>query len=111
MQKAWIVPRNASWTSASARSARSLSRSLRPPSRMTASSAFWKRSESSAAALRVKVTAAISSIFAVPVVMRRTMRPTRAVVLPEPAPASTRMLLSRSSEMAARARWSGSDSS
>ena len=54
------------------------------------------RSRSSAPAFSVKVMAAIWRSSTVPEVTRATTRPTSAVVLPEPAPASTNSVASRS---------------
>ena len=65
------------------------------------------RSRSSSAALSVKVMAAIDRSSASPVATRATTRSTRAVVLPEPAPASTNKVDLRSDLMRARAAWSG----
>ena len=65
------------------------------------------RSLSSAAAFSVKVMAAMFSM-AIPEPMRATTRSTRALVLPEPAPASTKRVLSRSDPIRLRAAWSPS---
>ncbi len=65
------------------------------------------RSRSSSAALSVKVMAAIDRSSASPVATRATTRSTRAVVLPEPAPASTNKVDLSSDLMRARAAWSG----
>ncbi len=59
------------------------------------------RSRSSSAALSVKVMAAIERSSASPVVTSATMRSTRAVVLPDPAPASTNRVERRSDRMRA----------
>ena len=66
------------------------------------SSARWKRPRSSEAALRVKVTAAMCSTWYTPVATPAAMRSASICVLPEPAPASTRMFSSRRSRMVSR---------
>ena len=104
-QKAWIVPmkprsipRSAAWSRSSS--------AVPEAARAASSSAFWNRSLSSPAAFRVKVTATRDST-GTPVRTRATIRPTSAVVLPDPAPASTRRLISRSPPIRARAAASG----
>ena len=79
----------------------------RRPRRASRSSAAVKRARSSAAALRVKVTAASRPIGQRPVAISSTMRPTRLVVLPVPAAASTSRVVSRSRRMRSRAAASG----
>ena len=64
------------------------------------------RSLSSAAASSVKVIAAIPLMVARPVVIRATIRLTRASVFPVPAPASTNRVSSRLEVM--RSLWSWS---
>src|SRR6266516_829009 len=58
----------------------------------------------------VNVTAESRSTVVAPVATRATMRPTRLAVLPVPAAASTRIVVWRSSRIAARAAASGRDS-
>src|SRR5262245_51008184 len=87
-------------------------RSFRAASRSAAialSSVSWKRPRSSAAALRVKVTAAIWSTAYVPSSTPAAIRRARHSVLPEPAPASTSRLTSRRRRMRSRAAWSGTE--
>ena len=103
-QNEWIVPMK-SWSSeAYASPSRRASSSEGPggsPAPLSSrSSRTWKRSLSSPAALRVNVTAAISDVVARPVRMRASMRRTSERVLPDPAPASTRMFASRSVSIA-----------
>src|SRR5207302_6831813 len=62
---------------------------------------------SSAPAFSVKVMAAISERSAAPLSTRATTRVTRALVLPDPAPASTKRVASRSSRIRSRSDWSG----
>ena len=70
--------------------------------RAAASRLVWNRSESSAAALIVNVTAERRSIVVAPVRMSAVMRSTRLVVLPVPAAASTSSEVPRSSRIARR---------
>ena len=67
-----------------------------------ASSARWKRPRSSDAAFRVKVTAAMCSTWYTPSATPAAIRSASICVLPEPAPASTRMFSSSSSRMVRR---------
>ena len=66
------------------------------------------RSRSSAPAFSVKVIAAISRNSATPLVTSATTRATSAVVLPDPAPASTNRVPVRSRSMRSRAASSAS---
>ena len=67
------------------------------------SSAARMRSRSSAPAFSVKVMAAMRRSSTWPVVTRARTRLTRAEVLPDPAPASTKRVVSRSSVIRSRA--------
>src|SRR3954466_722199 len=67
-----------------------------------ASSARWKRPRSSDAAFRVKVTAAMRSIWYAPSATPAAMRSASICVLPDPAPASTRIFVSSSSRIRRR---------
>src|SRR6266542_2551269 len=93
------------------RRARAAARWARRPGslsvRRASSSPFWKRCRSCAAALIVKVTAERRSTVARPVATRATMRSTRQLVFPVPAAASTSIVVSRSSRIAARCTSSG----
>ena len=103
--KPWSVEIAARSTSVRARSARS----RRFPSasvRTTCSRDSRNRSRSSDAARSVKVMATIDSIGMARSRTIATMRPMRAVVLPVPAPASTKRFWSRSVAMSSRADWS-----
>ena len=79
-----------------------------PSSRVKHSRRFWNPSRSSLAAFLVNVTAAISFTNALPSETSATMRSISAVVFPEPAPASTKRLVSRSSWIRDRAELSAS---
>ena len=74
----------------------------------TCSSSRRMRSRSSAAAFSVKVTAAISRIGTPARVTSATTRSTRDFVFPDPAPASTNIVSSRSSTIARRVAASSS---
>src|SRR6185312_15472530 len=75
-------------------------------SRACFSRASWNRMRSSAAALRVNVTAARVSIRQLPSRSRAIIRSIRHVVLPVPAAASTKSVRSRSVAICWRASWS-----
>jgi len=103
--KPWRVVSEARSTSARATSARRR-RSGSPSWRATSSRLRRKPSASSAAAFSVKVMAAISSTAMPSSTTRATMRPTRAVVFPVPAPASTNRFSSSDRAIRSRGAWS-----
>ena len=105
-QKELIVPMKTRSRPVRAASSRSRTAPSFAASRARSSST-WNRPRSWAAALRVKVTAASVPISVRPVASRAIMRSTRLFVLPEPAPASTRNVVSRSRTILSRAGWSG----
>src|SRR5262249_4803223 len=94
--------------SSRARAPCSRSRSSPRAPRAAASSRAWKRWESSAAALIVKVTAERRSIEARPLRTSATIRSTRLSVFPVPAAASTSRVVSSSSRIARPLASSGS---